>query len=71
MKWQTHIVGVIPCGRLEAVFLYQRLSANFPYSSAIIVPPYDVSDITALLGGRIIMDVLATLVEEGKLGGVR
>ena len=37
----------------------------------IIVPPYDVSDITALLGGRVIMDVVATLVEEGKLGGVR
>jgi len=39
--------------------------------SLFIVPPYDVSDITALLGGRVIMDVLATLVEEGKLGGVR
>jgi agmatinase len=36
-----------------------------------VSPPYDVSDITALLGGRVIMDVLATLVEEGKLGGVR
>jgi agmatinase len=33
-----------------------------------VAPPYDVSDITALLGGRAIMDVLATLVEEGKLG---
>ena len=33
-----------------------------------VSPPYDVSDITALLGGRVIMDVLATLVESGKLG---
>lgn len=33
-----------------------------------VAPPYDVSDITALLGGRAIMDVLATLVEAGKLG---
>lgn len=31
-------------------------------------PPYDVADVTALLGGRAIMDVLATLVEAGKLG---
>ncbi|MGN6759343.1 MAG: agmatinase family protein [Thermomicrobiales bacterium] len=31
-------------------------------------PPYDVADITALLGGRAIMDVLATLIEAGKLG---
>jgi agmatinase len=33
-----------------------------------VSPPYDVSDITALLGGRVIMDVLASLVESGKLG---
>jgi agmatinase len=32
-----------------------------------VSPPYDVSDITALLAGRVIMDVLATLVEAGKL----
>ena len=31
-------------------------------------PPYDTSDITALLGVRAIMDVLGTLVEEGHLG---
>lgn len=35
-----------------------------------VSPPYDVADITALLGGRVIMDVLATLVEAGKLGSV-
>ena len=33
-----------------------------------VSPPYDVADITALLAGRLIMDVLATLVEAGKLG---
>jgi len=33
-----------------------------------VAPPYDVADVTALLGGRAIMDVLATLVEAGKLG---
>jgi arginase family enzyme len=33
-----------------------------------ISPPYDHSDITAHLGARVIMDVLATLVEHGHLG---
>jgi agmatinase len=33
-----------------------------------IAPPYDVSDMTAQLGCRAIMDVLGTLVDEGKLG---
>lgn len=33
-----------------------------------IAPPYDVSDMTAQLGCRAIMEVLGTLVEEGKLG---
>jgi agmatinase len=33
-----------------------------------ISPPYDNNDITALLGARVIMDVLATLVEHGHLG---
>jgi hypothetical protein len=33
-----------------------------------IAPPYDVSDMTAQLGARAIMDVLGTLVEEGHLG---
>lgn len=33
-----------------------------------ISPPYDTADITALLGARVIMDVLATLVEHGHLG---
>ena len=33
-----------------------------------VSPPYDISDITALLGVRAIMDVLGTMVEEGHLG---
>ncbi|HET9016927.1 MAG TPA: agmatinase [Thermomicrobiaceae bacterium] len=33
-----------------------------------VSPPYDVADITALLGGRVIMDVLASLVLAGRLG---
>lgn len=33
-----------------------------------IAPPYDVSDVTAQLGCRAVMDVLGTLVAEGKLG---
>ena len=33
-----------------------------------ISPPYDVADITSLLGARVIMDTLATLVQHGHLG---
>jgi agmatinase len=33
-----------------------------------VAPPYDVSDMTALLACRAVMDVLGTLVAEGKLG---
>jgi agmatinase len=33
-----------------------------------VAPPYDVASITSLLGVRVILDVLATLVESGKLG---
>jgi agmatinase len=35
-----------------------------------VSPPYDVSDITSLLGSRAIMDVLAELVLAGKLGRI-
>jgi agmatinase len=48
-----------------------RLAAREGLSGMEVVevaPPYDVADVTALLGGRAIMDVLATLVEAGKLG---
>jgi len=33
-----------------------------------VAPQYDVGDKTALIGTRAIMDVLGTLVNEGKLG---
>jgi agmatinase len=33
-----------------------------------VSPPYDVADTTSLLGVRVIMDVLGTLVQHGKLG---
>ncbi len=33
-----------------------------------VAPPYDVSGITSLLGVRVVLDVLATLVEAGHLG---
>jgi hypothetical protein len=33
-----------------------------------ISPPYDTANITALLGARVIMDVLGTLVEHDHLG---
>ncbi|MCC6983190.1 MAG: agmatinase family protein [Bauldia sp.] len=36
-----------------------------------VSPPYDTSDITALLGTRVIVDVLGALVSHGKLGSHR
>jgi agmatinase len=33
-----------------------------------VSPPYDVADTTSLLGVRVIMDVLGTLVQHRKLG---
>ena len=34
-----------------------------------VAPPYDISDITALLGVRSIVDVLATMVKHDRIGG--
>ncbi len=34
-----------------------------------VSPPYDISDITALLGVRAIVDVLASMVKHGRIGG--
>ena len=31
-------------------------------------PPYDHSEQTSLIGGRVVLDCLATLVRQGKLG---
>jgi agmatinase len=59
--------GLLPREVLKMV----RLAAREGLHGMEVVevsPPYDVSDITSLLAGRVIMDVLATLVEAGKLG---
>lgn len=59
--------GLLPREVLKMV----RLTAREGLQGMELVevsPPYDVADITSLLGGRVIMDVLSTLVEEGKLG---
>lgn len=36
-----------------------------------VSPPYDISDITSLMGVRAIVDVLGTLVAFGKMGAHR
>src|SRR5262249_1599930 len=54
--------GLLP----REVFRMLRLVAREGLAGMELVevsPPYDVSDITSLLGGRVIMDVLGTLVE--------
>ena len=44
-----------------------RLEGWLPEVVAV-APPYDHAEITALLGGRIVFYVLASLVRAGKLG---
>jgi len=34
-----------------------------------VSPPYDTSDITALVGVRVVVEALGSLVAHGKLGG--
>ena len=34
-----------------------------------VSPPYDISDITSLMGVRLMMDVLAMMVKNGRIGG--
>ncbi|MGH2560487.1 MAG: agmatinase family protein [Thermomicrobiales bacterium] len=36
-----------------------------------VAPPYDVGDVTSLLGVRVILEVLGTLITNGKLGSPR
>jgi len=62
--------GLLP----REVYRMLRLATREGLAGMEIVevsPPYDVADITALLGGRVVMEVLATLVSEGKLGKAR
>jgi agmatinase len=54
----------------EALHMVRRIAAEAPLCGMELVevsPPYDVSDMTALLGNRVIMDVLAAMVNAGKL----
>ena len=34
-----------------------------------VSPPYDISDITSLLAARLMVDVLAVMVKNGRIGG--
>jgi agmatinase len=54
----------------EALHIAQRVAREAPLCAMELVevaPPYDVSDMTALLATRIIVDVLANLVDSGRL----
>ena len=34
-----------------------------------VSPPYDISDVTSLMGVRLMMDVLGTMAKNGRIGG--
>jgi agmatinase len=59
--------GLLPREALKALRMIAR-EGICGMEVVEIAPPYDVSDMTAQLGCRAIMDVLGTLVTEGKLG---
>jgi arginase family enzyme len=59
--------GLLPREALKALRMVAR-EGICGMEVVEIAPPYDVSDMTAQLGARAIMDVLGTLVEEGHLG---
>jgi agmatinase len=59
--------GLLPREALEILRLIAR-EGLCGMEVVEISPPYDVSDMTAQLGCRAILDVLGTLVVEGKLG---
>ncbi len=48
--------------------LAEPIAADLGMEVVEVAPPYDVSDMTAQLACRAVMDVLGTLVAEGKLG---
>jgi agmatinase len=62
--------GMLPREALKALRMVAR-EGICGMEVVEIAPPYDVSDMTAQLGCRAIMDVLGTLVEEGHLGSRR
>jgi agmatinase len=59
--------GLLPREALKALRMVAR-EGICGMEVVEIAPPYDVSDMTAQLGCRAILDVLGTLVEEGHLG---
>ena len=59
--------GLLPREALKALRMIAR-EGICGFEVVEIAPPYDVSDMTAQLGCRAIMDVLGTLVAEGKIG---
>ena len=59
--------GMLPREALKALRMVAR-EGICGMEVVEIAPPYDVSDMTAQLGCRAIMDVLGTLVDEGYLG---
>src|SRR5262249_47356564 len=59
--------GLLPREVLKMVRLAARQGLH-GMEVVEVSPPYDVANITALLAGRVILDVLATLVDAGKLG---
>jgi agmatinase len=34
-----------------------------------VTPPYDNSDVTTLMGVRLMMDVIGTMAKNGRIGG--
>jgi agmatinase len=59
--------GLLPREALKALRMIAR-EGICGMEVVEIAPPYDVSDMTAQLGCRAIMDVLGSLVTEGKIG---
>jgi agmatinase len=54
----------------EALYMVQRIAREAPLCGLEVVevsPPHDVSDMTSLMATQVIMEVLASLVDEGKL----
>ena len=59
--------GFLPREALELVSLVAK-EGICGLEVVEVSPPYDCSDITALLATRVIVDVLGTLVSHGKMG---
>ncbi|MEM9196378.1 MAG: arginase family protein, partial [Pseudomonadota bacterium] len=57
----------------EALALASKVAAQGICGMELVEvsPPYDTSDITALMGTRVIVDVLGSMVSAGKMGAHR